>query len=114
MLKKTSVLLIVMLAGWSMAALAADATPSGVVNVNNADAEQLQLLPRIGPALADRIIEFREANGPFASVDELIAVKGIGERSLERLEPFVTTKGATTLNAKVRSPRSKTDGADAH
>jgi len=93
------------------AAIADDAGPSGVVNVNTADAEQLQLLPRIGPALAGRIIEFRDTNGPFASVGELVAVKGIGERSLERLEPYVTTDGATTLNVKVTLPRSSAGGS---
>jgi competence protein ComEA len=84
-----------------------------VVNINTATVEQLQLLPRVGPALADRIIEFRQSNGPFGSVDELVAVKGIGERSLANLEPFVTTQGATTLNAKVKLPRTTNpdDGA---
>ena len=96
----------------SLPALAGDA-PQGVVNINTATAEQLQLLPRVGPALADRIIEFRQSNGPFGSVDELVAVKGIGERSLANLEPFVTTQGATTLDAKVKLPRttSPDDGA---
>ncbi len=79
---------------------------TGVVNINTAGAEQLQLLPRIGPALAERIIEFREAHGPFGSIDELVAVKGIGESSLARLEPYVTTKGESTLTAKVKLPRS--------
>ncbi len=92
-------------------AVAGETGPSGVVNVNTADAEQLQLLPRIGPALAGRIIEFRDTNGPFASVGELVAVKGIGERSLERLEPYVTTDGATTLNVKVTLPRSSAGGS---
>ncbi len=90
----------------AVASLAPAASPAqGVVNVNTATADQLQLLPRIGPSLAQRIIEFRKANGQFKSVDELVAVKGIGERSLERLRPYVTVKGATTLTAKVRLPR---------
>jgi competence protein ComEA len=84
---------------------------SGVVNINTASAEQLQLLPRVGPALADRIIEFREANGEYRTVNEIVAVKGIGEKSFEKLEPFIVTSGATTLTEKVRLPRS-TDGAD--
>lgn len=90
----------------SSVAVAADRNAAGVVNINTAGVEQLQLLPRIGPALADRIVEFREANGPFASVDELVAVKGIGDASLERLEPYVTTRGETTLSTKVKLPRS--------
>ncbi len=83
------------------------AADSGVVNVNTASAAELQFLPRVGPALAGRILEFREANGPFETVDELVAVKGIGDTSLEHLRPFVTTSGKTTLTEKVRLPRSK-------
>jgi competence protein ComEA len=94
----------------SSAAVAAEGEPSGVVNINTAGAEQLQLLPRVGPALAARIIDFREAHGPFSSVDELVAVKGIGETSLDRLEPYVTTDGATTLDSKVKLPRSTASG----
>jgi competence protein ComEA len=94
-------------------AMAADDAVTGVVNINTAGSEQLQLLPRVGPALADRIIEFREANGLFGSVDELVAVKGIGESSLARLAPYVTTKGETTLNSKVRLPRSSGSGSPA-
>lgn len=83
---------------------------AGVVNINNASSEQLQLLPRVGPALAERIIEFREANGPFRAVDEIVAVKGIGESSFEKLEPFIVTSGATTLTEKVKLPRSSGGG----
>jgi len=80
--------------------------PSGVVNINTASSEELQLLPRVGPSLAGRIIEFRQANGPFQTVDEILAVKGIGESSFKRLEPYIVTSGATTLTDKVRSARS--------
>ena len=83
--------------------------PSGVVNINTASSEELELLPRVGPALAGRIIEFREANGPFQTVDEILAVKGIGESSFEKLEPFIVTSGATTLADKVRMARSTGD-----
>jgi len=80
---------------------------SGVVNINTANAEQLQLLPRVGPALAGRIIDFREANGSYRTVDEIVAVKGIGEKSFEKLEPYIVTSGATTLTEKVSLPRSE-------
>ena len=59
----------------------------------------------MGPALAARIVEFREANGAFKTVDELIAVRGIGERSLELMRPYLATKGDTTLTDKVRGAR---------
>ncbi len=62
----------------------------GPVNINTATAEQLQTLPRIGPAMAQRIITWREAHGGFRSVDELDAVPGIGPTLLETLRPLVT------------------------
>ena len=84
--------------------------PAGVVNINTASLEELQLLPRVGPALAGRIIEFREANGPFRTVDEIVAVKGIGESSFEKLEPYIVTSGATTLSEKVKLARTSGGG----
>ena len=79
---------------------------AGVVNINTANREQLELLPRVGPALAGRIIDFRDANGPFQTAGEIVAVKGIGERSFEMLEPYLVTEGATTLTEKVKTSRS--------
>lgn len=63
---------------------------SAPVNINTATAEELQSLPRIGPAMAQRIIAWREAHGGFRSVDELDAVPGIGPSMLENLRPLVT------------------------
>ncbi|NWG00008.1 MAG: helix-hairpin-helix domain-containing protein [Thermoanaerobaculaceae bacterium] len=83
---------------------AASAAPQ--VNINTASAAELQLLPRVGPALAQRIVEFRAANGPFKAPEELVRVKGIGEKSFENLKPFVTVTGPTTLKEKVKLPRA--------
>ena len=63
---------------------------SAPVNINTATAEELQTLPRIGPAMAQRIIAWREAHGGFRSVDALDAVPGIGPSMLENLRPLVT------------------------
>lgn len=98
-------LLLVILALVSTVGWTADGPPDGVVNINTADRGQLQLLPGVGETVADRIIAFRESNGAFESVDELVAVKGIGEKSLDKLRPWLTTKGDTTLATKVRLPR---------
>lgn len=87
-------------------------TPKGAVNVNTASSEQLQLLPGVGPALAERIIAFREANGPFEKPDELVAVRGIGEKSLAKLRPYVITDGTTDLKEKVRVPRAPKPESD--
>ena len=51
----------------------------GLVHLNTADVAALDTLPRIGPALAQRIIDWRDANGPFTSIDQLLEVTGIGD-----------------------------------
>ena len=60
------------------------------MNLNTATVEQLQTLPRIGPALAARIIAWRDEHGGFKSVDELDAVPGIGPAMMTSLRPLVT------------------------
>ena len=65
------------------------------INLNTATASQLETLDGIGPKLAQRIIDDREANGPFASVDDLDRVSGIGPATVENLCDFVTVEGET-------------------
>jgi competence protein ComEA len=78
--------------------LADAATPAltGVVNVNTATSDELQLLPGIGEARAKAVIALRKQRGGFKSVDELLEVKGVGEAGLERLRPYVRITGKTT------------------
>lgn len=61
----------------------------GRINLNDADAATLDTLPRIGPAMAERIIAWREENGRFTSVEDLLAVPGIGEKMLASLRDLV-------------------------
>lgn len=61
----------------------------GLIDLNNADQAALETLPRIGPALAQRIVQWREDNGRFQSVDDLLAVSGIGEKLLSGLRDLV-------------------------
>jgi competence ComEA-like helix-hairpin-helix protein len=62
------------------------------INLNTATAVELELLPRIGPALAKRIVDYRAARGPFRHLDDLDAIPGIGERTLDLLRPHVTVE----------------------
>lgn len=76
------------------------------VNVNTATAAEFQLLPRIGPAVAARLVEQREKNGPWKTLDDLMLVRGIGEATYEQLKPYVALSGPTTLAEKVKLPRA--------
>lgn len=78
---------------------------SGVVNINDASLDQLMLLPRVGPAVASRIVEFREQNGRFKQATDLLLVKGIGDKTFALIEPYVTVSGETTLKEKVSVAR---------
>lgn len=62
------------------------------INLNTATAEQLEGLPGIGPVTARAILEYRQQNGGFRSVDELIEVRGIGQKRLEQIRPYVVVR----------------------
>lgn len=60
------------------------------IDINAADTELLQLLPGIGPAIAQNILEYRNLNGAFLSIEELLEVSGIGEARLEKMRPYIS------------------------
>lgn len=64
--------------------------PAGVVNINSADVAELDTLPGIGPSTAEKIVEYRESNGPFATIDEITSVSGIGPAKFEQIQLFIT------------------------
>jgi competence protein ComEA len=66
------------------------AAPSTPVNINTATQAQLETLPGLGPKVAQRIIEYRQKNGSFKKVEDLMNVKGIGEKSFLKLKPMLT------------------------
>lgn len=106
-----SFILVFLLLAVTMTATAHAATataPSGVVNINTADATQLSLLPRVGAKAAQRIIDFRKEHGSFQKTTDLLQVKGFGEKRYQTLSAYVSVDGKTTLNGKVsisRGPR---------
>ena len=68
-------------------------TEPAIININTATVEDLQRLPGIGPMLAERIIAYRQENGPFKIPGELMNVSGIGEKKLEEIWDYITTGG---------------------
>ena len=71
----------------------APAAPASKVDLNAASEAQLVEIPHVGPATAKRILEYRKQVGQIKSVDELLNVKGIGEKTLEMIRPYVTVAG---------------------
>lgn len=68
----------------------ADGAGSGLVNVNKASAAQLETVPGIGPVTAQAIVQWREENGKFSAIEQLVEIPGIGAKTLERLRPYLT------------------------
>src|SRR5262245_4935313 len=69
---------------------AAAPQPQPLINLNTANAAELEKLPGVGPAMAARILEYRQKNGSFKKIEELMNVKGIGEKTFLKLKPLIT------------------------
>lgn len=82
--------LIVPLVGESPPAPGTAGAVGGKVNLNTADLVTLETLPRVGPAMAQRIIDWRTANGRFTAVEDLMSVTGVGDKTFEQLKKLVT------------------------
>ncbi len=88
------------------------------ININTASKAELETLPRIGPAMADRIIEERTLRGPFARVEDLNRVRGIGPKTIDRLRPHISVRddapgGTTDPDAGSSSGSGSSSGAGA-
>jgi competence ComEA-like helix-hairpin-helix protein len=87
--------------------------PAQPVNINTANSEQLQSVPGIGPSTAERILQMRKSYGTFKSVDDLLAIRGLGPKRLEKMRKYLTvgkpaaTKPAAPLSAKSPAPVEK-------
>jgi competence protein ComEA len=98
----TAFVLVLALAGVAAApvSVAAPAAPKTAatearpIDLNAADSAALESVPGIGKSLSQRIVAFRDKNGPFQSVDDLLKVQGIGEKSIQKLRPYLTVAKA--------------------
>lgn len=66
---------------------------NGIINLNTATMTQLESLPGVGPSTAQKILHYREDNGPFLSIEAVMDVSGIGPAKFEAMEPFITVDG---------------------
>jgi competence ComEA-like helix-hairpin-helix protein len=78
--------------------------PAQPININTANSEQLQQVPGIGPATAEKILQMRKSYGPFKSVDDLLAIRGLGAKRLEKMRKYLTVGKA----AAPKSPQPTT------
>ncbi len=69
-----------------------DNNPEGKININLADIDEFSIMPGIGPAKKKRILEYRKKNGNFKTKEEIMSVKGIGEKIYEKISIFITVK----------------------
>lgn len=72
--------------------LVGETAGNGTVNLNSAGSSELQTLPGIGPAKAEAIIEYRETNGPYKSIEDLKEISGIGDKTFEKLKDLISVK----------------------
>jgi competence protein ComEA len=85
-----------LVSGGHAQAPAANAGTAAAVNINTATADQLNGLPGIGPKMAARIIDYRQKNGGFKKVEDLMNIQGIGEKNFLKLKPLITVGPAKT------------------
>jgi competence ComEA-like helix-hairpin-helix protein len=83
--------------------------PLKPVNINSATSEELQQVPGIGPVTADKILQMRKSYGAFKSVDDLLAVKGLGKKRLEKMRKYLTvSRGVANKAAASNQPPRNT------
>ena len=86
--------------------------PGHPINLNTASATELMQLPRVGAGLAQRIVSFRKEHGGFQRPEELMNVKGVGEKSFLKLKPYLSAGGAVpqgVRTAQTKAPKGQAD-----
>jgi competence ComEA-like helix-hairpin-helix protein len=73
--------------------------PAQPVNINAATSEELQLVPGIGPSTAEKILQMRKSYGPFKSVDDLLAIRGLGPKRLEKMRKYLVAGKPSSKSA---------------
>src|SRR5438046_8116607 len=97
---KRLLLALVLFFAWTLAFAA--------ININTATKEQLDALPGIGPVKAQAIIDYRNANGPFKTPDDIMKVKGIKEGEFAKIKDQIAVSGATAAEAPAKAEAAKT------
>jgi competence ComEA-like helix-hairpin-helix protein len=81
--------------------------PAKAIDLNLANAKELQELPGVGPVTAQRIIDMRQKSGRFHRVEDLLAIRGISQKKLDALRPYVTVSAPPPPTAQKSSPPAK-------
>ncbi len=93
---------------FGVSAFAKKKPPAQPVNINTANSEQLQTVPGIGPATAGKILQMRKSYGAFKSVDDLLAIRGLGPKRLEKMRKYLTVGKAAAAKPTTPSAKSTT------
>ena len=80
--------------------------PLKPININTANSDELQQVPGIGPATAEKIVQMRKSYGAFKSVDDLLAIKGLGRKRLDKMRKYLTVGKAA---ASTKPPKVETE-----
>jgi len=97
--------LCLLLSVFASTGLAKKKPPLKPVNINTANSEELQQVPGIGPATAEKILQMRKSYGAFKSVDDLLAIRGLGEKRLDKMRKYLTV--GKPAAPKLAAPETK-------
>jgi len=74
--------------------------PTKKIDINSASVQELQKLPQIGAAVAQRIVDYREKHGKFSKIEDIMKVKGIGEKTFLKIKPLITVEQESKAKKK--------------